>query len=77
MVQGHRQGPWHQATEEFKSNEFQIVSADALKVAGVLPPMDTQTEFTGNIWAPTNQQALTGEITPEQALETMNKALHG
>ncbi len=66
-----------QATEEFKSNEFQIVSADALKVAGVLPPMDTQIEFTGNIWAPTNQQALTGEITPEQALETMNKALHG
>ena len=64
-------------TEEFKSNKFQAVAAEALKSAGVLPPTDTLTEFINNVWAPTNQQALMGQITPEEALETMNKALHG
>lgn len=65
------------ATEEFKSNKFQAVAAEALKSAGVLPPTDTLTEFINNVWAPTNQQALMGQITPEDALKTMNDALHG
>lgn len=66
-----------QATEEFKSNPFQAVAAEALKNAGVMPPTDTLTEFINNVWAPTNQQALMGQITPEEALAEMNKALHG
>jgi len=65
------------ATEEFKSNKFQAVAAEALNYAGVLPPTDTLTEFINNVWAPTNQQALMGQISAEDALATMNAALHG
>lgn len=65
------------ATEEFKSNKFQAVAAEALNYAGILPLTDTLTEFTGNVWAPTNQKALLGEITAEEALAEMNAALHG
>ena len=65
------------ATEEFQSNRFQAVAAEAVKVAGVLPPTDTLSEFTGNVWAPTNQKALAKEISPEEALAEMQAALHG
>jgi multiple sugar transport system substrate-binding protein len=65
------------ATEEFANNPFQAVSAEALQYAGVLPPTDTLSEFTGNVWAQTNQQALLGQITPEDALAIMNAAIWG
>ncbi len=65
------------STEEFKSNRFQAVSAEAMAVAGVLPPTETLSEFTGSVWTPTNQAALLGQMTPEDALKTMNDALHG
>ena len=65
------------ATEEYAANKFQAVSAEGMAVAGILPPTETLSEFINNVWAPTNQQALLGEITPEDALAIMNEALHG
>ena len=64
------------ATEEYAANRFQAVSAEGMAVAGILPPTETLSEFINNVWAPTNQQALLGEITPEEALAIMNEALH-
>ena len=66
-----------QATEEFAANKFQAVSAEGMAVAGVLPATDTVSEFINNVWAPTNQQALLGQITAEEALQIMNDALNG
>ena len=65
------------STDEFKNNRFQTVAAEALNYAGVLPPTDTLTEFINNVWASTNQQALLGQITAEEALQIMNDSLHG
>ena len=65
------------STDEFKNNRFQAVAAEALNYAGVLPPTDTLTEFINNVWASTNQQALLGQITAEEALKIMNDSLHG
>ena len=66
-----------QATEEFKSNKFQAVAAQALECAGVEPATDTLSEFQNNVWASANQEALMGLKTPEDALAEMNAALHG
>lgn len=65
------------ATEEFKSNRFQSVAADSLNFAGVLPQTDTLTEFINSTWSNTNQQALLGQISAEEALGIMQKSLHG
>lgn len=65
------------ATEEFASNRFQAVAAESLEFAGVLPPTDTLTEFINSVWANTNQQALLGQISAEEALGIMQKSLHG
>ena len=43
----------------------------------VLPPTDTVTEFINSVWSNTNQQALLGQVTPEEALEVMNQSLNG
>lgn len=64
-------------TDEFKSNRFQAVAAASLKFAGVLPPTDTLSEFINSTWANTNQQALLEQISAEEALGIMQKALHG
>lgn len=64
-------------TEEFKANRFQSVAAQSLEFAGVLPPTDTLTEFINLTWANTNQQALLGQISAEEALKIMQKSLHG
>lgn len=65
------------ATDEYKNNRFQAIAAKSLEHAGVLPPTDTLTEFINSTWANTNQQALLGQITPEEALKIMQTALHG
>ena len=64
-------------TDEFKANQFQAVSAAALPYAGVLPPTETISEFINNVWASTNQQALLGQISAEEALKIMNDAIQG
>ncbi len=65
------------ATEEFASNRFQAVAAESLQFANVLPTTDTLSEYTGTVWAAANQQALLGQVTPEEALAQMQAALHG
>ena len=65
------------ATDEFAANKFQAVSAEAQQVSGVLPTTETVSEFINNVWAPTNQAALLGQMSAEDALAEMNAALHG
>ena len=65
------------STEEFAANKFQAISAEAQQVAGVLPSTETVSEFINNVWAPTNQAALLGQMSAEDALAEMNAALHG
>jgi multiple sugar transport system substrate-binding protein len=65
------------STPEFQNNRFQAVAAESLKFAGVLPPTDTLAAFANSVWANTNQQALLGKITPEEALAVMQRAIHG
>ena len=65
-----------QATPEFTANRFQAVAAESLSFAGVLPPTETLAEFVNNFWANTNQQALLGQLTAEQALAIMDGALN-
>ena len=64
-------------TDEFEENKFQKVSAEALNYAGVLPFTETISEFSNNVWASTNQQALLGQISAADALKTMNDAIQG
>lgn len=65
------------ATEEFAANKYQAVSAEATAVAGILPSTETVSAFINNTWVPTNQAALLGQMTAEDALAEMNAALHG
>lgn len=64
-------------TDEFKANKYQAVSAAAQAVSGVLPATETVSEFINNVWTPTNQAALLGQMTAEDALAEMNEAIHG
>lgn len=65
------------STPEYAANPFQAVSSQSIPIAGVLPPTDTVTEFINSVWSNTNQQALLGQVTPEDALKIMNQSLNG
>lgn len=65
------------STEEFQNSPFQAVAAESAAFAGCLPPTDTLSEFINNVWQPTNQQALLGVITAEEALQIMQDSLWG
>ena len=65
------------STPEYAANPFQAVSSQSIPIAGVLPPTDTVTEFINSVWSNTNQQALLGQVAPEDALKIMNQSLNG
>lgn len=63
-----------QAMEQFQSNPFMKVSIEGSPVAGILPVLDTTTEWISN-WPATIQQALLGDITAEECMKTLQAAL--
>ena len=63
-----------QAMEQFQANPFMKVSIEGSPVAGILPVLDTTTEWISN-WPSVIQQALLGQITAEEAMHTLQAAM--
>lgn len=58
----------------FQDNRFMKVSIEGAPVAGILPVLDTTTEWITN-WPSTIQQALLGDITAEECMKTLQSTL--
>ncbi|MCC8024586.1 MAG: sugar ABC transporter substrate-binding protein [Clostridium sp.] len=65
-----------QATDFFQSNRFMKASIDGQGYAGILPILDTTTEWISTLWPNTVAQALTGSITAEQCMQTLQDGLY-
>lgn len=63
-----------QALDVFQNNPFMKVSIEGSPVAGILPVLDTTTEWIAN-WPSVIQQALLGDITAEECMKTLQAAL--
>ncbi len=65
-----------QAMDFCQSNKFIKISIDSIGFAGILPCLPTTSEFIGE-WPNITGQALTGELTAEQACQKMQELLWG
>ena len=63
-----------QALPDFQENPFMQVSIEGQPVAGILPVLDTTTEWISN-WPSMIQQALMGDITAEDCMKQLQAAL--
>jgi len=63
-----------QELEQFQSNPFMKVSIEGSPVAGILPVLDTTTEWISN-WPSVIQQALLGQISAEECMKTLQANL--
>lgn len=64
------------ALDEFQSNPFMKVSIEGAPYAGILPILDTTTEWISSVWPSTVQQALLGEITAQECMDTLQTELY-
>ena len=65
-----------QAGDFFQSNRFMAASIEGQSYAGILPILDTTTEWISTLWPNTVSQALTGSITAEQCMKTLQDGLY-
>ena len=65
-----------QAGDFFQNNRFMKASIDGQSYAGILPILDTTTEWISTLWPNTVSQALTGSITAEQCMKTLQEGLY-
>lgn len=65
-----------QAGDFFRSNRFMAASIEGQSYAGILPILDTTTEWISTLWPNTVSQALTGSITAEQCMKTLQDGLY-
>ena len=63
-----------QALPLFQDNRFMKASIEGSPIAGILPVLDTTTEWISN-WPATIQQALLGDITAEECMQELQAAL--
>ena len=63
--------------DEFQDNRFMKASIEGKDFAGIVPILDTTSEWIANIWPSTVQQALLGQITAEEAMQTLQTGLWG
>lgn len=63
-----------QALDQFQNDRFMKTSIDGSSVAGILPVLDTTTEWISN-WPSVIQQALLGDITAEEAMQELQDSL--
>ena len=63
-----------QALPAFQENPFMQISIEGQPVAGILPVLDTTTEWISN-WPSMIQQALMGDITAEDCMKQLQAAL--
>ena len=66
-----------QAMDQFQDNRFMKASIEGQDFAGIIPILDTTSEWIANIWPSTVQQALAGQITAEEAMQTLQTGLWG
>ena len=65
-----------QETDFFQNNRFMKASIEGQSYAGILPILDTTTEWVSTIWPNTVAQALSGGITAEQCMQTLQDGLY-
>jgi len=66
-----------QKLPQFQNNRFMKASIDGAPFAGIIPILPTTTEFISVVWPNTIGGALTGKITAEDAMRTLQRSLHG
>ncbi|MDD3213411.1 MAG: sugar ABC transporter substrate-binding protein [Eubacteriales bacterium] len=64
------------AMDVFQNNPFMKVSIEGAPYAGILPILDTTTEWISSVWPSTVQQALLGEITAQECMDTLQAELY-
>ena len=65
-----------QAGDFFQDDRFMKASIDGQPYAGILPILDTTTEWISTIWPETMSQALTGKLSAEEAMNTLQEELY-
>ncbi len=60
----------------FQDNRFMKASIESQSYAGILPILDTTTEWISVIWPNTVAQALTGKISAAECMETLQSNLY-
>lgn len=65
-----------QAGDYFQNNRFMKASIDGQGYAGILPIRDTTTEWISTLWPNTVAQALTGSISAEDCMKTLQDGLY-
>lgn len=65
-----------QAGDFFQNNRFMKASIDGQSYAGILPILDTTTEWISTVWPNTVSQALTGSISAEDCMNTLQAELY-
>lgn len=65
-----------QAEDFFQNNRFMKASIDGQSYAGILPILDTTTEWISTLWPNTVAQALNGSITAKQCMQTLQNGLY-
>ena len=63
------------ALPEIAENRFMATSIEGSPFAGIIPVLDTTTEWITTVWPSTVQQALLGQITAEEAMKQLDAAL--
>lgn len=64
------------AMDVFQNNPFMKISIAGAPYAGILPILDTTTEWISTVWPSTVQQALLGEITAQECMDTLQAELY-
>lgn len=65
-----------QAGDFFQNNRFMKASIDGQSYAGIFPILDTTTEWISTVWPETMSQALSGSISAEDAMKTLQEELY-
>ena len=65
-----------QETDFFQNNRFMKASIEGQSYAGILPILDTTTEWVSTIWPNTVGMALTGQITAEECMQQLQDGLY-
>jgi len=60
----------------FQNNRFMKVSIEGAPWAGILPILDTTTEWISTIWPNTVASALLGKVTAAEAMKTLQDGLY-
>lgn len=65
-----------QAMDIFQDNKFMKASIEGVSFAGILPILDTTTEWISTIWPNTVAQGLNGDISSEEIMKILQEELY-